>query len=229
MSLVPLESNPEVMTKFIHQLGVSSKWCLTDVYGTDPELLAMVPQPLQALILLYPYTDKAQAYDNEVVEKLKNDGQKVSPNVFHMQQCVSNACGTVALIHSVANNLDVIEIEDGMLKTFLEKAKDLSFEEKGQLLVDTAVSGIMEAHEQLAQEGQTEAPDENAPVYHHFVAFVEKDGSLYELDGRKPFPINYGPTTKDKLLENATKVCSEYMARDPGEVRFTMIALTSSE
>lgn len=50
---------------------------------------------------------QAQAYDNEVVEKLKNDGQKVSPNVFHMQQCVSNACGTVALIHSVANNLDV--------------------------------------------------------------------------------------------------------------------------
>lgn len=53
--------------------------------------------------------------------------------------------------------------------------------------------------------------------------------NLLNTDGRKPFPINYGPTTKDKLLESATKICSEYMARDPAEVRFTMIALTSSE
>lgn len=68
-----------------------------------------------------------------------------------------------------------------MLKTFLDKAKDLSFEDRGKLLVDTSVSGIIEAHEQLAQEGQTEAPDENAPSYHHFVAFVEKDGTIYEL------------------------------------------------
>lgn len=29
----------------------------------------------------------------------------------------------------------------------------------------------------------------------HFAAFVEKDGSLYELDGRKPFPINHGKCT----------------------------------
>lgn len=81
-----------------------------------------------------------------------------------------------------------------MLKSFLEKAKDLSFEDKGQLLVDTAVSGIMEAHEQLAQEGQTEAPDENSPVYHHFVAFVEKDGSLYELGESFIFYLSYFST-----------------------------------
>lgn len=62
----------------------------------------------------------------------------------------------------------------------MEKAKDLSFSERGELLVNTA-SGIVDAHEQLAQEGQTQAPQEDAPVYHHFVAFVEKDGSLYEL------------------------------------------------
>lgn len=47
-------------------------------------------------------------------------------------------------------------------------------------------------------------------------------------DGRKPFPINNGPTTKDKLLENAAKICSEYMARDPEELGFTMIALAAA-
>ncbi|XP_011315255.1 ubiquitin carboxyl-terminal hydrolase [Fopius arisanus] len=228
MALVPLESNPEVMTKFIHQLGVPDKFSLVDVYGLDSDLLDMVPKPVLALILLYPDSEKAAAYTAELIAKITEKGEEISPNVFHMQQCVPNACGTVALVHAIANNEDQIDLEDGILKTFLEKAKDLSFTERGELLVNTA-SGITDAHEQLAQEGQTEAPQENAPVYHHFVAYVEKNGSLYELDGRKPFPINYGPTTRDQLLENATKVCGEYMARDPDDVRFTMIALVANE
>lgn len=227
MALVPLESNPDVMTKFIHQLGVSSKWTLVDVYGLDPDILAVVPKPTLALILLYPHSEKAQAYTSELVARIKDEGQELSSNLFHMEQYVSNACGTIALIHAIANNLDEVKLRDGSLKTFLDKAKDLSFEERGKLLVDTA-SDIIDAHEQLAQEGQTPAPQENTPVYYHFVAFVEKDGSLYELDGRKPFPINYGPTTKDKLLENAAKICGEYMARDPDELGFTMIALAAT-
>lgn len=38
----------------------------------------------------------------EVEEK----GQTVSDNVFYLKQNVTNACGTIALIHSVANNSD---------------------------------------------------------------------------------------------------------------------------
>ncbi|CAD6213187.1 GSCOCG00003955001-RA-CDS [Cotesia congregata] len=90
-------------------------------------------------------------------------------------------------------------------------------------------SEIIDAHEQLAQEGQTAAPQENAPVYHHFVAFVAKDGSLWELDGRKSIPINHGPATEDTMLENAAKICGQYMERDPEDLRFTMIALVANE
>lgn len=156
--------------------------------------------------------NQAQAYNAEVEAKIKEEGKEPPKNVFHMQQCVSNACGTVALIHAILNNLDQyvyysilfimihfitkitskkillrvillcfsIDLEDGILKNFYEEAKDLSFIERGKLLVDAA-SGIIDTHKQLAQEGQTAAPPENEPVYHHFVAFVEKDGSLYEL------------------------------------------------
>lgn len=38
----------------------------------------------------------------EVEEK----GQTVSDSVFYLKQIVTNACGTIALIHSVANNTD---------------------------------------------------------------------------------------------------------------------------
>ncbi|KAH0535555.1 ubiquitin carboxyl-terminal hydrolase-like [Cotesia glomerata] len=228
MALVPLESNPEVMSKFIHQIGVPSKWILHDVYGLDQELLQMVPRPALALILLYPESEKAQAYNAELEAKIKEEGLEAPKNVFHMQQCVPNACGTVALIHAIINNLDKIELEDGILKNFYEEAKDLSFADRGKLLMNTA-SEIIDAHEQLAQEGQTAAPQENAPVYHHFVAFVAKDGSLWELDGRKSIPINHGPATEETMLENAANVCGQYMERDPEEVRFTMIALVANE
>lgn len=51
---------------------------------------------------------------------------------------------------------------------------------------------------------------------------------ICHLDGSKSIPINHGATTKDKLLENAAKICGEYMARNPDEVRFTMIALAAA-
>lgn len=54
------------------------------------------------------------------------------------------------------------------------------------------------------------------------------DGHLYELDGRKAFPINHGPSTADTVLEDATAVVKKFMERDPEELRFTIIALAAT-
>ena len=35
----------------------------------------------------------------------------------------------------------------------------------------------------------------------HFVALVHHGGRLWELDGRKPFPIDHGPTSEASLLK----------------------------
>lgn len=48
-------------------------------------------------------------------------------------------------------------------------------------------------------------------------------------DGRKSAPIQHGPTTPETLLEDAARVCKEYMARDPEEVCFTVLALANSD
>ncbi|KAJ8667952.1 hypothetical protein QAD02_009615 [Eretmocerus hayati] len=223
---VPLESNPEVMTKFLHKTGVPTKWELTDVYGLDPELLAMVPKPVIALILLYPISPKSESYKAELEEKEKAKGV-TNGKVYHLAQYVSNACGTIALIHSVANKLDQIKLEDGEMKKFLDETKDMTSEERGAALIKA--EGIGDTHKDLAQEGQTEVPGENVKVYHHFVALIERDGCIYELDGRKPFPINHGPSSPETFLEDAAKVCKEYMQQDPDEVGFTMIALAVKE
>ncbi len=51
------------------------------------------------------------------------------------------------------------------------------------------------------------------------------DGHLYELDGRKQFPINHGVTSAATLLPDTCRVIQQFMARDPEEVRFTIVAL----
>ncbi|XP_038208180.1 ubiquitin carboxyl-terminal hydrolase [Zerene cesonia] len=225
-ALVPLESNPDVINKFLQKHGVPTKWNIVDVMGLEPEMLSWVPSPVVAVTLLFPISEAYEEHKNKEEAEILSKGQEVSNNLFYMKQNISNACGTIAVIHAVANNTDKIEIADGHLKTFLDAAKDLDPAARGTLFVNS--DGIINAHKELAQEGQTPAnPDE--PVNHHFITFVHKDGVLYELDGRKAFPINHGPTTAESFLEDAAKVCKEFMARDPKEVRFTVMALAATE
>ncbi|XP_033219319.1 ubiquitin carboxyl-terminal hydrolase-like [Belonocnema kinseyi] len=218
MSLVPLESNPEVMTKLLHKLGVPKKWNIVDVYGLDPDSLAFLLKPVLAMLLLYPETDQ-----QESAEIRQEADTSVSSNIYFLRQFLSNVCGTIALIHSVANNLDEIELKDGFLKTFLEKTKNLSSTERGELLVKE--EDLIKLHKELSQEGQSEIQNEATRRRRHYVTFVQKDGHIYELSGGKISPINRGPSTPDSFLDDAASVCQEYMKRDPNEISYTMLAL----
>lgn len=226
-TLVPLESNPEVMNKFLQKLGVPCQWGVVDVMGLEPEMLSWVPRPVLSVMLLFPLSEAYEEHKQNEESNILSKGQEVSSNIFYMKQFISNACGTVALVHGVANNTDKIELAAGHMKAFLDGAKDLDAPSRGKLLEKS--EGIIQAHIELAQEGQTNTPSAEDPVNHHFITFVHKDGFLYELDGRKAFPVNHGPTTPDSLLEDAAKVCKEFMARDPNEVRFTVLALAATD
>jgi len=222
---LPIESNPEVMNSFLRKLGVPADWEINDVFGLDPELLMMLPQPVLALMLLFPITDKYEEFAREQEEKMKD--KCVSDKLYYMKQTISNACGTVALMHSVINNVngDVIKLNDGPLKKFIEATKEMTPEERAVKLEGD--DDICNSHDAAAREGQTRAPDRDEKVDFHFVCFVNVDGGLYELDGRKSGPILKDKCSSDTFLSQAAEACKEYMARDPENINFTVVALTA--
>lgn len=51
--------------KVLERFGVSKDWEVVDIYGTDPDLLAVVPQPVLAVILLFPMTENVSRSSEE--------------------------------------------------------------------------------------------------------------------------------------------------------------------
>nr|KAF6428708.1 ubiquitin C-terminal hydrolase L3 [Rousettus aegyptiacus] len=101
----------------------------------DPELLSMVPRPVCAVLLLFPITEKYEIFRTEEEEKIKSQGQDVTSSVYFMKQTISNACGTIGLIHAIANNKDKMHFESGStLKKFLEESVSMSPEERARFL-----------------------------------------------------------------------------------------------
>ena len=57
----PLESNPQLINKYISKLGFdTSLYEFTDVFSTEDWAMDMIPQPVAAVIMLYPLSEKQE-------------------------------------------------------------------------------------------------------------------------------------------------------------------------
>jgi hypothetical protein len=52
---------------------------------------------------------QVEAFRRAEDERIKAEGQALSPNVYFMKQTVGNACGTVGLLHAAGNAQAVLE------------------------------------------------------------------------------------------------------------------------
>ena len=95
----PLESNPALMNDYVDKLGFdvqASGHEFVDVFSTEEWALDMIPQPVAAVLVLYPLTDPQLAHgdgDREI------QADKV-PEVWFMKQRIGTFVGRSAGKHT---------------------------------------------------------------------------------------------------------------------------------
>ncbi|KAI1274317.1 putative ubiquitin carboxyl-terminal hydrolase [Xylaria sp. FL0933] len=232
-AFIPLEANPELMTSLLRKLGLSSALQVHDVYSiTEPELLAFIPRPALALLLVFPVSatyESSRLAEDAGVEEYKGKGP--DEPVMWWRQTIRNACGLMGLLHAVANGPAKGFIEqDTPLSKLLEQSIPLAPTERSALLEKTPA--LATAHHEAASQGQTAAPDAQDDVDLHYVCFVKTDdGTLWELDGRRKGPIARGQLAADEdvLSEKALLWGPlKFLERGGGDMRFSCVALAGS-
>ena len=93
------------MTSLIHGLGLSPALSFHDVFSIDePELLAFIPRPANALLLVFPVSD---TYEKARVDEDKDNqeyaGKGDDEPVVWYKQTIRNACGLIGILHAVSN------------------------------------------------------------------------------------------------------------------------------
>lgn len=170
---------------------------------------------------------------------------------------IGNACGTIGLLHSIANTSARNTLSnDSPLGQLLREAASLNATDRAAYLQTS--EKLAQAHTSAASGGQTAAPAAEVPVDDlHFVSYVRDPSTkrLFELDGRRRGPVNRKvevPLQEDLLTVATTWVKDNYvsltrllgmcveqdtdpfpfcfirqMRLNPEEVHFNLVALTS--
>jgi len=102
---IPLESNPILFTELIHRLGVSEFLKFHDVLSLDDaDLLAFIPRPALAFVLVFPTTP---AYESKIAEQDRSKGiyskSGDDEDIIWYQQTINNACGLYGILHAISN------------------------------------------------------------------------------------------------------------------------------
>ncbi|KAE9420432.1 hypothetical protein Angca_005802, partial [Angiostrongylus cantonensis] len=183
------------------KIGVETVECV-DIISFDDEVLKDLPKPQLAVLLCLPDYEKVHALMAPVYDKLFSESVTVPENVFFMEQKIGNACGTFALFHALANVEDLVDLGSGPFRKWLEAAKGVRVDQRSALLAND--SSLAAAHNEAAILGVSRQP---AEVVHHFICYVNRDGTLFEIDSRAPFPRAIGVTSGDTLVKDVGAAC----------------------
>jgi len=226
-----------VFTSLVHKLGLSKTLAFQDVFSIDePELLAFVPRPAHALLLVFPVSETYEKFRvQEDKDRPEYQGYGPEEEVVWYKQTIGNACGLIGLLHGVSNGAarDNIDPASNLAK-LLNDAIPLKPAERADLLYES--QALETAHQAAASGGDTSAPAAEDNVDLHYVCFVKSQkNQLWELDGRRKGPLNRGELLLDEdvLSEKALDLgVRSFLKRESeaggGDLRFSLITLAES-
>lgn len=216
------------MNEYIRKLGFdTSLYGLTDVFSTEDWALTMIPQPVVAVLMLYPLTEKLTAQETQ-----DNIDPTSMEKVWFTKQRIGNACGTIGLLHAMLNAPEALRAfpQDSWLYGFQQETpKVLDPVRKAEILEGDEKIATHHDEATSSEGNQTDRGNIDDRLITHFVALVNVNDTLYELDGRKEGPVNHGKTSATTLLQDACGVVKQFMSRDPEEMRFTILALAPKQ
>ncbi|GKZ38698.1 hypothetical protein AbraIFM66950_011067 [Aspergillus brasiliensis] len=234
-TFIPLENNPEVLKLLCQNLSISKDLDFHDIISTSPELIQeWYPRPCHALIVLadrpiYLGARPAAAELNTP----EYTGSGPNEPVLWMKQTLGHACGLMALLHVVFNLENGRYILPGTgLDILRQQAIHLSPKERAQLLYDSKL--LEEAHMDAATRGSSNVPSPRDDNHHHFIAFVQKDGQVWELNGGLKGPVLRGAISDgddDLLSEQGLKLTIEdflVAAERAGQSEMSIVAVTGA-
>jgi len=220
--LTPLSNDPVSMAEYAQKLGLSPT-CFecSEIYSFDPEVLQFVPPNARAVIFLFPIGESSGFLETRHM----NDGPVEGTAPWFSIQTLGNACGTIAVLHTIFNSLDQFDVVEGSwLHEFIAKSMDMSPQERARFIeFDNSVKRI---HENAAMDDSTPIIEED--MNNHFIAFVPFEGKVWELDGRKPQPICHGPYS-DFLVQATDVIQREFIPHVDDIMRTSMIAFCSTK
>lgn len=176
-------------------------------------------RPVYGLIFLFKYNGEKPTAP--VSEDANADG------VFFASQVIQNACATQAILSILMNCPDAVALGDE-LANMREFTREFDADLKGLAISNS--EKIRAAHNSFARPepivGETTNDPKNAEDLFHFVAYVPKNGALYELDGLQRGPIKHGACGETDWLNRACPVIRERIEKyASSEIRFNLMAL----
>ncbi|GAB0497890.1 hypothetical protein MMPV_009227 [Pyropia vietnamensis] len=174
---VPLESNPRALTALAHKLGIPPSLAFTDIISLDDWALDMLPRPVVAVLLLYPLTpallaahpsapptdaaDTTAATAAASAVTAPPSGADAGASAtgdapWYLTQVVSNACGTIGVLHTGANAATAYgdaysPVPGSFLASFMERTRSLGAGARGAAL--EAEESLEEIHATAAADG----------------------------------------------------------------------------
>jgi len=229
------ENNPDVMNQLAIKLGLSSELEFYDVYSLDePELLAHIPRPALALLVIIPLTpawDRSRKAEDADVQPYSGSGP--DEPVIWFKQTIGHACGSIGLLHSLINGPAVDFINPGSdLAAIRSLAIPLDMTKRAEMLYNSEQFEI--AHKSVEQAGDSYADPTDERDGGHFVSFVKSDGKLWELEGSRKGPLERGNLADDedvlspRALDMGIKRIIKLNSDDGGKsLQFSCIALAA--
>ena len=233
---IMLENNPDVMNYLAQELGFdTSAFSFHDIYSlTDPDILAFIPRPALALLVIIPLTptwhEERTAEDKD---KPEYAGKGEEEPVIWFKQTIGDACGSIGLVHCLLNTSASKHIQPSSpLDQIRTSALPKSMWERAKVLEDS--DAFEKAHADAAKLGDT-PPQSGEHRGQHFVAFVKAaDGHLWELEGDRKGPLDRGVLGDDEdvlspaALEKGIGRLMRIESEKGGDLRFSAIALAPS-